>query len=233
MTHFVVQFHNLAGGKEVEYDRHLQGLPGELGRGLIRLQRYRLSNTQFPASTSAAQLYRGVTLFEIDDALLSDRRAILAAQLRVPRETGLLEADRTHLFHIVRHQTSNVSRELAGDAEHLMILMANYMPGMRDEWGAWYDEVHGPEGLGVPGVKACTRGLLADAQLDSEAEQPAAGVVIYRFGTGDFPGVVREFVARATGSSSTGIKWASRSPAVGPNRTTHAFDAVGPRLGNG
>jgi hypothetical protein len=231
MTHLVVQFHNLAEDKEAEYDRYLQGLPRELRPGLISLQRYRLSQAQFTGRALVAQPYRGVTLFEIDDATLL-RQANLAELVRAPRRAGLLAEDRTHLFRILRNRAASSSREPAGDPDHLIIVMATYTPGMRDEWGVWYDEVHAPEWLGSPGVDAYTRGVLADTQLDPEAEQPATGLVLYHLKTHDFAAAITEAFARATGTSSTGIKWSGRSPAA-QGSTTHGFDPVGPRLGDG
>jgi hypothetical protein len=233
MTHVVVQFHNLAEGKEAEYDRHLQDLSRELGPGLIGLQRYRLSPTQFPMHASAAaQPYSGVTLFEVDDATVMDRRASLAERVRASRDAGLLAGDRTHLFRILRNRIPSPSREPVGDPDHLMIGMASYTPGMRDEWGVWYDEVHGPEWLGAPGVDTFTRGLLADTQLDPEAEQPATGLVMYHLKTHDVPAAITEILARTTGVSSSGVKWSGRSPAV-LGIATHWLDPVGPRLGGG
>jgi hypothetical protein len=225
----LLQFHNLAEGKEAEYDHHLQGLPRASGPGLIGLQRYRLSPAQMPRPAPAEQPYHGVSLFEIDDAMPAGRQAALAKQLRMPRSAGLLTVERSHLFDILRDRVPATARAPAAEPDHLMIVMANYTPGMRAEWGAWYDEVHGPEWLGSPGVDAYTRGLLSDAQPDPEAEQPAGGLVIYHLKTHDFQAAIAEALARATGTSTSGIKWSSRSPAV-LNSTTYGVDPAGPHL---
>ncbi len=228
MTQVLVQFHNLAEGMASAYDRHLQDLARVLAPGLVGLQRYALSAAQFPGSASLTQPYRGMTLFEIDDAVLLSSQASLAERVRAARASGLLAEDRTHLFNLLRNRVLSASPAPPDDPEHLMIVMANYTTGMRDAWGAWYDDVHGPEWLDLPGVDAYSRGVLADAQIDSEGQQPAGGLVIYGLKTANFDATLAEALARATGRSSTGVRWSNRSPAV-LNSTTYGFDPVGAR----
>jgi hypothetical protein len=234
MSSLVVQFHNIADGREADYAAYLATLPGQIGSQLSSLQRYGLSATQFPGQTSAAQPWSGATLLELAGATSDVDVARLGELIHAaPVQGGLLATERSHLFEVVRDRVPSSSPPPATEPEHIMIVMANYVPGMREAWDAWYDDVHGPEILGAPGVEAYTRGVLADVQLDPDATQPANGLIIQHFRAADFDAAITEFVARAMGTSPSGIHWASRSEAAALGRTTHGFEPVGPRLAVG
>jgi hypothetical protein len=48
---------------------------------------------------------------------------------------------------------------------HLLVFQTDCAPGTDDEFNRWYNEVHIPELLRIPGFKAATRYRVADAQM--------------------------------------------------------------------
>lgn len=57
-----------------------------------------------------------------------------------------------------------------------LLVFSNAAPGQETEYNAWYDEVHIPDVLRLPGVVSARRFRLSAEQLDPAAE-PATGYV--------------------------------------------------------
>jgi len=229
MTHMILHFHNLAEGREAEYDAYLRSIPELIGDSLVLGQRYTLSDVQFQAPTAASQPYSGLTLFEFEPAG-GDTERLAEAIRGGPSRAGLFASELSQRYDIKTNRMLSHRRPPADAPEHLMIVMANFIPEMEKEWGQWYDSVHGVEILEIEDLDAYSRGVLLKEQIDPAAEQPNNGLILHHYRTHDFAGNVAEFQARGMGTSKSGVHWTGRSPAALFNRTTHGFDAVGPQL---
>ena len=51
-------------------------------------------------------------------------------------------------------------------ADHLLVAISNALPGREDEYGTWYETVHMPEVLALPGFVAARRFAPAQAPAD-------------------------------------------------------------------
>lgn len=90
-----------------------------------------------------------------------------------------------------------------------MMVFSTPRAGMEEEYNKWYEEVHIPDLLSIPGMKSCTR-----FRGQSVAGQPAefAYCAVYEI-DGDFDAIMREMQARAADGRS------QLSPAIDPAAT--------------
>ena len=184
----------------------------------------------------AVQPWRFCTLLEFEAA---DSAQVLAAFGQHARsaatQEGLLAVDAAHLFELTRpHLPSLVPETIDESAPlHLAFVMGNCIEGKEVEYDRWYDELHSVEVLGTPHFASMRRGVIASAQAEPANEQPANRLVLLSIRTRDLHASIEEFIARAHGTSASGIKWAPRESAAAfasLKRTTHVFTPFSPRL---
>jgi hypothetical protein len=233
----LVHFQNCAAQREPQYAawqrqelaRAILGSPGFRAVQFMSLQPMQLQ----PASP---QPWRFCALYELE-APAEQAGAALAAfatlARRAPRDSGLLESDAAHVFELTRPHlpTRNPVDETA--PLHVAFVMGNCIEGKEVEYDRWYDEVHAPEVLGTPDFVAMRRGRLASVQAMPHNEQPANRLVLLQIRSRDLYASIDEFIARALGTSPSGVKWAPREAAAGfasLQRTTHVFTPFSPRL---
>jgi hypothetical protein len=72
------------------------------------------------------------------------------------------------------------------------------------------------------------RGRLYLQQSDPQNVQPASALIVNCIQTEDLADTLGEFLARARGTSPSGIHWNYRSPGAALNRTTHTMRALTP-----
>lgn len=114
-------------------------------------------------------------------------------------------------------QTDSASRQL-------IVVHANAVPNRDDELHAWYDEVHVPDLLGVPGVVGAQRFKLHEHQL-AGGRSTHSYLAVYEV-EGDMEAVLRE-IARQREAGE--VLYSDALDRDTP--TTVAFAALGPLQG--
>jgi hypothetical protein len=233
----VVHFQSCSEQKEPQYAAWqradlasaILGSPGFRAVEFMSLQPVQLQ----PASS---QPWRFCTLYELDASAAEVSSALetfSALARRRPREAGLLHGDAAHVFELTRPHIPTNNRVDETAPLHVAFVMGNCIEGKELEYDRWYDEVHSPEVLGTPGFVAMRRGRLSSVQATPHNEQPANRLVLLQIRSRDLHASIDEFIARAHGTSSSGVKWAPREAAAAfasLNRTTHVFTPFSPRL---
>jgi hypothetical protein len=181
-----------------------------------------------------AQPWRLCTLYEIETADLEAALSNFSTLARSrPRELGWLEDDASHVFELTRHQIDTSNPVDLNAPLHLAFVMGNCIAGKDSEYDAWYDGIHGPEVLATPDFVGMRRGRIATVQALPANEQPANRLVLLQIRSRDLHASIAEFIARAFGTSPSGVTWQPREAAAGfasLQRTTHVFTPFAPRL---
>ena len=233
----VVHFQNCSAQLEPQYAawQRTELARAILGQeGFIAVQFMSLQPVQL--QPSGPQPWRFCALYELEPAAGQAGTALQAFSAlarRKPMESGLLHSDAAHVFELTRPHlpTRNPVDETA--PLHVAFVMGNCIDGKEVEYDRWYDEIHSPEVLGTPDFVAMRRGRLAPLQAMPHNEQPANRLVLLQIRSRDLHASIDEFIARAHGTSSSGVKWAPRESAAGfasLKRTTHVFTPFSPRL---
>src|SRR3546814_481175 len=232
MTGYViVQQHNVAQGREHEALRWFQEIlaPAVFARGVRSARRMKLLDLQLQPENP--QPHRYLSLFDFDSDRASEAIGAISEFARQkPIADGLLTDDAAHVYELTRDWVPSPNTPDMLAPEYLLLVMANYVVEMEDEYHDWYDKMHGPEVLDTPGFTGMRRGRLAATQSAPANDYPANAVVLSTARTNDIIGSLDEFKARATGQSATGIHWNFRSPSAALNRTTHVFAPLTPRM---
>jgi hypothetical protein len=233
----VVHFQSCSEHREPQYAAWQRG---ELARAILGNQGFRavqfMSLQPVQLQPSSPQPWCFCALYELQATpgqVSSALQTFSALARRNPREAGLLHNDAAHVFELTRPHlpTSNPVDETA--PLHVAFVMGNCIEGKEIEYDRWYDEVHSPEVLGTPDFVAMRRGCLASVQATPHNDQPANRLVLLQIRSRDLHASIDEFIARAHGTSPSGVKWAPRESAAGfasLNRTTHVFTPFSPRL---
>jgi hypothetical protein len=233
----VVHFQSCSEPKEAQYAAWLRT---ELAPVILGTQGFRavqlMSVQPVQLQPPYPQPWRFCALYELEAApgqVGSSLESFSALARRKPKEAGLLQGDAAHVFELTRPHvpTGNPVDETA--PLHVAFVMGNCIEGKDVEYDRWYDEVHAPEVLGTPDFVAMRRGRLASVQAMPHNEQPANRLVLLQIRSRDLHVSIDEFIARAHGTSPSGVKWAPRESAAGfasLNRTTHVFTPFSPRL---
>ena len=88
------------------------------------------------------------------------------------------------------------------------VILTNCVPGQDDEFNAWYDDIHIPDLLRVPGIVSAKRSTLADPQTMMQGENIVMAnaqmidakykyLAIYKIEADDPAAVLQEVVSRA------------------------------------
>jgi hypothetical protein len=181
-----------------------------------------------------SQPWRFCTLYEIETADLKATLSIFSdLTRRLPKERGWLEGDASHVFELTRPQLNTSNPVDLNAPLHLGFVMGNCIVGKEVEYDAWYDNIHSPEVLGTPDFVGMRRGRIASLQAFPDNEQPANRLVLLQIRSHDLHASIAEFIARALGTSPSGVTWQPREAAAGfasLQRTTHVFTPFSPRL---
>jgi rubredoxin len=233
----IVHFQNCAAQREPQYAAWQRQ---ELARAILEQQGFVavqfMSLQPVQLQPANPQPWRFCALYELEAAAgqAGSLLAVFSALARrAGKESGLLEDDVAHVFELTRPHlpTPNPIDETA--PLHVAFVMGNCIEGKEVEYDRWYDEVHSPEVLGTPDFVAMRRGRLAPLQAAPGNEQPANRLVLLQIRSRDLHASIREFIARAEGTSPSGVKWVPREAAAGfasLKRTTHVFTPFSPRL---
>jgi hypothetical protein len=180
------------------------------------------------------QPYRFASLLEIEtDDLAGVLKSFTELARNPPKQEGLLADDVAHVFELTRPLLESPHQYDPTAPLHVSFVMGNCIEGMETEYDAWYDNVHSVEVLGTPGFFRMRRGVISTLQADPRDAQPANRLVLLFIRTHDLFASIEEFIARAYGTSKSGIAWAPREAAASfasLKRTTHVFTPYCPRL---
>jgi hypothetical protein len=233
----VVHFQNCSAQNEARYAAWQRA---ELARAILGRQGFRavqfMSLQPVQLQPSCPQPWRFCALYELETApgqAGSALETFSALARRQPQESGLLHSDAAHVFELTRPHLPTSNPVDATAPLHVAFVMGNCIEGKEVEYDRWYDEVHSPEVLGTPDFVAMRRGRLASLQAAPQNEQPANRLVLLQIRSRDLHASIDEFIARAHGTSPSGVKWGPREAAAGfasLNRTTHVFTPFSPRL---
>lgn len=200
--------------------------------GIQALRHYNLQPVQLQPPNP--QPYRLATVYELETDDLAALLPAFSAQARdAARQQGLLSDDVAHIYQLTRPLLFSPHPYDATAPLHAAFVMGNCIEGKDAEYDAWYDNLHSVEVLGTPGFCGMRRGVISPLQADPHDAQPANRLVLLMIRTHDLHAAIEEFIARAYGTSTSGIKWSPRENAAGfasLKRTTHVFSPYSPRL---
>jgi hypothetical protein len=109
-------------------------------------------------------------------------------------------------------------------AKYTLVVLSNANAGKDAEYNEWYNKVHIPDVLNVPGFAAAQRFELADAQLD-KSNRPHRYLALYELETDDIQGSLKELRKRA-GTAEMLISDAINIKGV----STGLFSPIAPRV---
>jgi hypothetical protein len=236
-TYNVVHFQNCTAQQEPQYAAWQRG---ELARAILESRGFAavqfMSLQPVQLQPTCAQPWRFCALYELEGTSEQAGAALQTFSTlarRNPTQSGRLHGDAAHVFEITRPHLPTSNPVDATAPLHVAFVMGNCIEGKEIEYDRWYDEVHSPEVLGTPDFVAMRRGRLASAQAMPGNEQPANRLVLLQIRSRDLHASIDEFIARAHGTSPSGVKWSPRESAAGfasLKRTTHVFTPFSPRL---
>jgi hypothetical protein len=80
-------------------------------------------------------------------------------------------------------------------SKYVFIVMSNPTAGNESEYNEWYDKVHLPDVLNVPGFVAAQRFRLGDTQF-GDGNRPHRYLALYEVETDDMAATLKELTAR-------------------------------------
>ncbi|SEQ43875.1 hypothetical protein SAMN04488038_106181 [Solimonas aquatica] len=107
-------------------------------------------------------------------------------------------------------------------AQYRMVVLSAPVPGREAEYNHWYQQVHLPEVLRLPGFVAAQRLRLAHNLVEASAHPYAA---IYELETEDLPGLLQQLRDAAAGG---GLQMSEAIDTAGV--IASVYEVCGPRL---
>ncbi len=193
-------------------------------RGFTRADMYRCAPVQLQVEARQPWAYAIVYEWSLETPAID--LPALAPILADQRDAGLVAGDDAErIYSYGMYRPWKYSANLApGPLTHLMVLLANFVPGHEAEYHDWYETVHSVEVSESPGYVGMRRGRLSDVQVPPVRFCPGSELILGGIQTNDLSGTLREFYDRAVGQSPSGIAWAPRSSAGSLARTVHIFE---------
>ena len=146
--------------------------------------------------------------------------------MREARLAGLIaedETERLYTFRLYGDWKGSANWRRSEPLSGVSIILGNYVPGRKQEYLTWYEEVHSVEVSNVPGHVAMKRGELCPIQIEPRHYCPGDQLVMCAQQTDDLAFTVKDFSERARGVSPSGIAMAPRSSSGSIARTVHYF----------
>ncbi len=82
-------------------------------------------------------------------------------------------------------------------SRHLLVVLANAAPGTDDEFNRWYDQVHVPQLLAIPGLVTARRYRLDQRQMRGTRKRPYEYLTLYEIESDDPKAVGDQIIERA------------------------------------
>jgi hypothetical protein len=234
-AYVTAHFYNPAAGRDGELsaffnERHVPALVKL--RGFREVQRFELSPDQIMAAI--AQPWRYLSLYEFDFETPEIDQPALSPLLADMRDAGLIAKDNAERIHSYKmYGPWKYSRNhRPGPLTHIMLLLANCVPGREAEYHQWYDDIHSVEVSESDGYVGMRRGGLSPVQVAPYNYCPGDQLILGGLQTDDLAHAMDDFKARAAGTSKSGVAWAPRSTSASVARTVHVFKSIaGPFTG--
>ena len=228
--HTTIHLHNVPEGREQDYadwfDGDHRGAVSAL-RGFRAVERYQVAEHQI--MPDIPQPWRYVSVYDFDLPSPQIDIPALGPLIADARDAGMIcDNDTEKLYTYALYGDWKFSGNLHPDKPFsgIFLILANYVPGMFEEYQQWYEEVHSVEVAASPGMVGMKRGRLAATQIEPRHYCPGDQLVMCAQQTDDLLFTVREFSARARGASPSGIAMEPRSKSGSIARTVHFFTKV-------
>jgi hypothetical protein len=234
-SYVTMHLHNAVPGKEKALadwfsGPHAKVLP--LLRGFLKADRLEVTERQTPVSPVQPWKYMSVYDFELDHPEI--HIPALGMFLADARDQGLIAQDGSEcIWSYAMYDHSKFAKNYVSagynpkeELSHILMLPANFLPGMEEVYHKWYDEVHSREITEMPGFVGMRRGRLLPEDLQIEPRQFCAGsqIIFNSMQTKNLDDTIEEFIARAYGKSKTPeMNHGPRHHSASVGRTVHIF----------
>ncbi len=223
--------HNVVKGREADYAQWFDGPHRE---ALARLRGFRSADrfevTAEQVMPDVFQPWRFLSVYEFDYPAPEIDLPALGPLLAEARDAGLIddtgENERIYSYRMYYDWISSVNHQKDKPFSGVYVIPANFVPGREAEYHKWYDEVHLPEVCRTPGFVAMKRGRLSDVQIEPKRFCPGSELVICAQQTDELLFSIKDFIARAYGTSPGGEQMVSRSSSGSLARTVHFFTKI-------
>ena len=225
-----LHLHNVTPGCEADYAGwyggiHRYALEGL--RGFLGAERYEVAPQQIMADIPQPWRYLSVYDFDLPDPAIDV--PALGPLVANARDAGWIRNDETERLYTYRlysdwKGSANWQRNEAFSG--VSVILGNYVPGRREEYQQWYDDVHSVEVINVPGHVAMKRGELSQLQIEPRHYCPGDQLVLCAQQTDDLLFTISDFGARAMGKSPSGVTMQPRSASGSIARTVHYFKKI-------
>ena len=230
MSGFVtIYLHNPATGRETDLAQAVRGGHFEAAsrlRGFRSAQRFEITPEQ--VMPAIPQPWRYVTIYDFELESPEIDIPSIAPLFADLRDAGLIADDGTERIHSYEMFSPWFfsSNYAPGPLSHVMLLLANYTAGREAEYHQWYDDQHRHEVSNSPGYVGMRRGQLTAVQAPPVRYCPGNQLIMGGLQTDDLPFAIKDFAARAGGTSPSGVAWGDRSSAASTARTVHLFKSI-------
>ncbi|GGA37326.1 hypothetical protein [Sphingomonas psychrolutea] len=225
-----LHLHNTTAGNADVYASWFDGVHADALthlRGFKAAERFEIDPVQM--IPDQAQPWRYMSVYDFDLPTPAIDVPALGPLIADARDAGLIaddDTERLHTYRLYGDWKSSPNWQRDKPLSGVSILIGNYIAGRFDEYDTWYENVHSVEVANVPGHVAMKRGGLSDVQIEPCRYCPGDQLVMTAQQTDDLPFTIGDFVARALGTSPSGIAMAQRSSAGSLARTVHYFRKI-------
>lgn len=226
-----LHLHNVPPGREQGYadwfdGSHRQDL--ERLRGFRWADRFQVTPEQI--MPDIAQPWRYLSVYEFDHPAPEIDLPALGPLLAEARDAGLIDdatqSERIYSYAMYSDWVFSPNHRSGLPFSGVSIIFGNFVAGREAEYHRWYDDIHLPEVIRVPGKVAMKRGRLCPVQVEPRRYCPGSDLVFCAQQTDNLLFTVRDFSARARGVSPSGIAFEPRSTAGSVARTVHYFRKI-------
>ena len=225
-----IHLHNVPAGRDADYAAWFDAAHGAALahlRGFRSAERYELTPQQMMPDIPQPWRFLSVYDFDLPDPAI-DIPALgpLVADARDADMIADDETERLYTYRLYSDWKASPNWQQSEAFSGVSIILANYVPGRREEYQTYYENVHSVEVINVPGHVAMKRGELSPIQIEPRHFCPGDQLVMCAQQTDDLPFTLRDFSARAGGRSPSGIAMQPRSSSASIARTVHYFSKV-------
>src|SRR5277367_2748406 len=225
-----IHLHNAPQGREAEYAAWFDG-PHRTAvarlAGFMGMDRYEVTPEQ--VMRDIPQPWRYVTVYDFDYPDPVVGIPALGPLIAEARRDGFIaddETERLHTFRLYGDWKASSNWRRSEPLSGISIILGNYVAGRKQEYLAWYEDVHSVEVSNVPGHVAMKRGELSPIQVEPRHYCPGDQLVMCAQQTDDLAFTIKDFSARAQGKSPSGIAMQPRSTSGSFARTVHYFRKI-------
>ena len=225
-----IHLHNATPGRDGDYAAWFDG-PHRAAlahlRGFRSAERYEVTPEQIMPDIVQPWRFLSVYDFDLPDPVIDV--PALGPLVAEARDAALIADDgteRLYTYRLYSDWKGSPNWQQSEPFSGVSVILANYVPGRREEYHTWYDEVHSVEVINVPGHVAMKRGELSPVQIEPRHYCPGDQLVLCAQQTDDLLFTIRDFSARAGGRSPSGIAMQPRSTSASTARTVHYFRKV-------